>query len=385
MHNIKEQFLLNPEITFLNHGSFGACPKPVFENYQQWQRLLEAEPIQFLTKKYYDALAVSKQMLAAYINCEAQDFFFLQNPTTAINQVVKSLGLKQGDEVLTTNHEYGAMDKTFDFYSKKYGFVNRRQNISLPLLSKEQFIEEFWKGYNERTRAIFISHCTSTTALVFPVKEICDRAKELGLITIVDGAHVPGHVPLDIKDLKADFYTGTVHKWLLSPKGCTFLYVDKDYQNSIEPLIISWGYETAMPTKSKFLEENEMQGTRDATSYLTIPAIMKFFDEYNMKERFAACRQMILEQYPVFCELLKTKPLCKLSGEFSGQMCSIPIQTKNPFQLKEILYNKYKIEIPVMQRGSETYLRISYQVYNTPEELEYLKDTLQQPKLGLIN
>lgn len=385
MRNIKEQFLLNPEITFLNHGSFGACPKPVFENYQQWQRDLEAEPIQFLTKKYYDALAVSKQMLAAYINCEPQDFFFLQNPTTAINQVVKSLGLKQGDEVLTTNHEYGAMDKTFDFYSKKYGFVNRRQNISLPLLSKEQFIEEFWKGYNERTRAIFISHCTSTTALVFPVKEICDRARELGLITIVDGAHVPGHVPLDIKELKADFYTGTVHKWLLSPKGCTFLYVDKDYQNSIEPLIISWGYETAMPTKSKFLEENEMQGTRDATSYLTIPAIMKFFDEYNMKERLAACRQMILEQYPVFCELLKTKPLCKLSGEFSGQMCSIPIQTKNPFQLKEILYNKYKIEIHVMQRGSETYLRISYQVYNAPEELEYLKETLQQPDLELIN
>ena len=167
MYNIKEQFLLNPGITFLNHGSFGACPKPIFESYQQWQRDLEAEPIQFLTKKYYDALAVSKQMLAAYINCDAQDFFFLQNPTTAINQVVKSLGLKQGDEVLTTNHEYGAMDKTFDFYSKKYGFVNRRQNISLPLLSKEQFIEEFWKGYNERTRAIFISHCTSTTALVF--------------------------------------------------------------------------------------------------------------------------------------------------------------------------------------------------------------------------
>lgn len=384
MTDIREQFLLNPGITFLNHGSFGACPKPIFENYQQWQRNMEAEPIQFLTKKYYDALAVSKQMLATYINCNAEDFFFLQNPTTAINQVVKSLGLKQGDEVLTTNHEYGAMDKTFDFYSKKYGFVNRRQNISLPLLSKEQFVEEFWKGYNERTRAIFISHCTSTTALVFPVKEICDRAKELGLITIVDGAHVPGHVPLNIQELKADFYTGTIHKWLLSPKGCTFLYVHKDYQDSIEPLIISWGYETATPTKSKFLEENEMQGTRDATSYLTVPAIMKFFDDYNMKDRLAACRQMILEQYPVFCDLLKTKPLCNLSGEFLGQMCSIPIQTKNPLQLKEILYNKYKIEIPVMQRGSETYLRISYQVYNRPEELEYLKETLVQSDLELI-
>ncbi len=375
MANIKEQFLLNPEITFLNHGSFGACPKPILENYQQWQYELEAEPIQFLTKKSAGYLLNSKKLLAEYIGCTAEDFFFIQNPTTAINQVVKSLNLKQGDEVLTTDHEYGAMDKTFDFYSKKYGFVNRRQPISLPLLSKEQFIEDFWKGYNEKTKAIFISHCTSTTALIFPVKEICERAKELGLITIVDGAHVPGHVSLNISELKTDFYTGTLHKWLLSPKGCTFLYVDKNFQNNIEPLIISWGYETAMPTKPKFLEENEMQGTRDLSASLTVPAIMKFFDENNMKERLAACRKMILEQYPIFCELLKTKPLCKVSNEFLGQMCSIPITTKDPLQLKQTLYNKYKIEIPVMQRGSDIYLRISYQVYNTIDELEYLKET----------
>ena len=384
MTNIREQFLLNPEITFLNHGSFGACPKPILENYQQWQYALEAEPIQFITKKSAEHLLNSKKILAEYIGCNAEDFFFIQNPTTAINQVVKSLNLQQGDEVLTTDHEYGAMDKTFDFYSKKYGFINRRQPISLPLLSKEQFIEDFWKGYNKNTKAIFISHCTSTTALIFPVKEICERAKELGLITIVDGAHVPGHIPLNISELKADFYTGTLHKWLLSPKGCTFLYVDKSFQNNIEPLVISWGYEAAMPTKPKFLEENEMQGTRDISASLTVPAIMKFFNENNMKERLAACRKMILEQYPVFCEILKTKPLCKVSGEFSGQMCSIPISTKNPLHLKETLYNKYKIEIPVMQRAGETYLRISYQVYNTPDELEYLKETVQQPGLGLV-
>jgi isopenicillin-N epimerase len=378
MENIKEQFYLNPEITFLNHGSFGACPKPVLENYQSWQRALEAEPIQFLTKKYYESLLVSKKLLAKYIGCDHDDFFFIQNPTTAINQVVKSLNLKEGDEVLTTNHEYGAMDKTFDFYSKKYGFVNRRQNISLPLVTKEQFIEEFWKGYTAKTKAIFISHCTSTTALIFPVKEICDRAKELGLITIVDGAHVPGHIALNLQQLQADFYTGTLHKWLLAPKGCTFLYVNKNFQNLIEPLIISWGYETAYPTKSKFLEENEMQGTRDISAYLTVPAIMNFFDENNMQERQAACRKMILEQYPVFCELLQTKALCNMSDEFLAQMCSIPITTKNPLQLKETLYNKYKIEIPVMQRGNETYLRISYQVYNTPGDLAYLKDTLNQ-------
>jgi isopenicillin-N epimerase len=165
---------------------------------------------------------------------------------------------------------------------------------------------------------------------------------------------------------------------LLGPKGSTFLYVNKNFQNLIEPLIISWGYEAANPTKSKFLEENEMQGTRDISAFLTVPAIMKFFEENDMAKRTATCRKIILEQYPEFCELLKATPLCPVSEEFLGQMCSIPIKTDNPFQLKEKLYNDYKIEIPVMQRENESYLRISYQVYNSPDDLEYLKETIKK-------
>jgi isopenicillin-N epimerase len=378
MDSIKDQFLLDPSITYLNHGSFGACPRPIFENYQYWQRALEFEPVQFITKISPEALLNSKKALAKYIGCNHEDFFFTQNPTMAVNQVVKSFNFQPGDEVLTTNLEYGAIDKTFEFYSKKNGFTYRKQNISLPLISKGIFLQEFWKGYNENTKAISIGQCTSATALIFPVKELCERAKELGLITIVDGAHVPGHIPLNLAEIKADFYTGTLHKWLLGPKGSTFLFVDKSFQNSIEPLTISWGYEAANPTKSKFLEENEMQGTRDISAFLTAPAIMKFFQENDMEKRTAACRKIVLEQYPEFCELLKTRPLCPVSDEFLGQMCSIPIRTDKPVQLKEILYNDYKIEIPVMQRGNENYLRISYQVYNSPEDLQYLKETIKK-------
>ena len=378
MSNLRQEFLLDPQVVYLNHGSYGACPKPVFESYQYWQRALEAEPVQFISKKRQNVLEISKKILAKYIDCSDEDFFFVQNPTTAINQVVKSLRLQKGDEILTTDHEYGAMDKTFSFYANKTGIVYRRQTISLPLISKEQFIEDFWKGYNEKTKAIFMGHCTSATALVFPVKEICARAKELGLITIIDGAHVPGHLPLSLQQIQADFYTGTLHKWLLSPKGCSFLHVNKKYQTYIEPLIISWGYEADKPAKSKFLEENETQGTRDISAWLTVPAIMKFFEENNMPERQALCRKKILEEYPVFCDLVGTEPICKLSPEFLGQMCSIPITPKDPLQLKEILYNDYKIEIPVMQDGNETYLRISYQVYNSMDDLEYLKQTLKK-------
>jgi isopenicillin-N epimerase len=378
MTGIKEQFLLDPQVVYLNHGSFGACPKPIFENYQSWQRALEFEPVQFITKKRNDAILVSKKILANYIGCDHEDFFFLQNPTTAVNQIVKSIDLKPGDEVLTTDHEYGAMDKTFSFYAGKKGIVYRKQYISIPLLSKEQFIAEFWKGYNEKTKAVFISHITSTTALVFPVKEICERAKALGLITIVDGAHRPGHLPLDLSEIQADFYTGTLHKWLLSPKGCSFLYVNKKFQEVIEPLIISWGYKTDSPTKSEFLEENEMQGTRDISAYLTVPAIMKFFEENNILEKQAICRKVILDQYPVFCELVHSEPVCLVNPEFLGQMCSIPIKPRDPLQLKEILYHDHKIEIPVMQRGNDTYLRISYQIYNSMSDLDYLKESLKK-------
>jgi isopenicillin-N epimerase len=378
MDSIKNQFLLDPSITYLNHGSFGACPRPVFENYQYWQRALEFEPVQFITKISPEALLTSKKALAKYIGCNHEDFFFTQNPTMAVNQVVKSLNFQPGDEVLTTNLEYGAIDKTFEFYSKKNGFTYRKQNISLPLVSKEKFIEEFWKGYNDKTKAISLGHCTSATALVFPVKEICDRAKELGLITIIDGAHIPGQIPLNLEEIQADFYTGTLHKWLLGPKGSTFLCVKKSFQDRLEPLIISWGYEALNPVKSKFLEENEMQGTRDISAFLTAPAIMKFFEENEMDKRTAVCRKIILEQYPEFCELLNTRPLCPVSEEFLGQMCSIPIRTDKPVQLKEIFYNDYKIEIPVMQLGNENYLRISFQVYNSLDDLQYLKKTLKK-------
>jgi isopenicillin-N epimerase len=221
---MKEKFLLNSDIAYLNHGSYGACPKVIFQDYQNWQSKLEAEPVQFLTKKYYDALSVSKQALAEFIGCNKDDFFFLQNPTTAMNQVVKSLPLQPGDEVLSTNHEYGAIDKTFDFYSRKKGFVCRRQNISLPLLSKEQFLDEFWKGYNERTKVVFLSHFTSTTALIFPVKEICQRAKELGLLTVIDGAHVPGHIHLNLQGSATRLLYRHTSQMAFEPEGM-FVFV----------------------------------------------------------------------------------------------------------------------------------------------------------------
>jgi len=374
---MKSQFLLNPEITFLNHGSFGACPKPIFENYQYWQLELEREPVQFIQKNSAQYLKTSKDALANYIGCSSDDFFYTTNPTVAVNTVLRSLNLEEGDEVLTTNHEYGAMDRTWSYFSKKKGIKYIRQNISLPILSKEQILNEFWSGYTSKTKIIFISHISSVTALVFPVKEICEKARELGLITIIDGAHVPGQLDLNIQELNPDFYTGALHKWLLAPKGVSFLYVKKTFQNSIDPLVVSWGYESESPSNSQFLDYHQHQGTRDISAFLTIPKAIEFLRVNNWEERAASCRKLIRDNYNKFCELLNSKPICPITSEFLVQMCSIPIRTTKPLELKETLFHKYKIEIPVMKLEDKFFLRIAINGYNSQQDLDILREALE--------
>jgi len=374
---MKSQFLLDTEITFLNHGSFGACPKPIFENYQYWQLELEKEPVQFIQKNSAQYLKTSKDALANYIGCSSDDFFYTTNPTVAVNTVLRSLNLEEGDEVLTTNHEYGAMDRTWSYFSKKKGIKYIRQNISLPILSKEQILDEFWSGYTSKTKIIFISHISSVTALVFPVKEICEKARELGLITIIDGAHVPGQLDLNIQELNPDFYTGALHKWLLAPKGVSFLYVKKTFQSSIDPLVVSWGYESESPSDSQFLDYHQHQGTRDISAFLTIPKAIEFLRVNNWEERAALCRKLIRDNYNKFCELLNSKPICPLTSEFLVQMCSIPIQTTKPLELKETLFHKYKIEIPVMKLEDKFFLRIAINGYNSQQDLDILREALE--------
>ncbi|WP_310560283.1 aminotransferase class V-fold PLP-dependent enzyme [Flavobacterium sp.] len=374
---MKSQFLLDNNITFLNHGSFGACPKPIFEEYQRFQLELENEPVYFIQKKMAGYLKTAKESLAKYIGCDANDFFFTPNPTFAINTIMRSLHLNAGDEILTTNHEYGAMDRTWNFYCKKSGAKYIRQNISLPLVSKEKMLEEFWSGYTSKTKIIFLNQISSCTALIFPIKEICDKARELGLITIIDGAHVPGQMDLDITELNPDFYTGTLHKWMLAPKGSSFLYVKQRFQEMLDPLIVGWGYESLTSGESQFLDYQEYQGTREISAFLCTPKVIDFLEENNWKTKAKECRQIVFDNYQRFCDLLGTQPICPITDEFLGQMASIPIKTSNPVGLKDLLFNTYKIEIPVMPLNGTYFLRYSINGYNSKEDLDILYKALQ--------
>ncbi len=375
---LKSQFLLNPEITYLNFGSFGACPKPIFADYQKWQLLLESEPCQFIAVNGVEYLKTSRQALATYINCNADDIVYVTNPTYAINIIAKSLKLNEGDEILSTTLEYGALDRTWNYYCNKSKAKYIRQPIELPVLSKDAIIEQFWKGYNSKTKAIFISQITSSTALRLPVKEICEMAKEKGLLTIVDGAHVPGHIPLNMADLKADIYTGACHKWMMTPKGCSFLYVKKEIQNQFDPLIISWGYESATPSHSQFLDYHQMQGTRDFSAFLTVPRAIEFLKENDWEQVAAACRELARNNRERFCDLLGSYPLCPLDDDFLGQIISVPIKTNQSEKLQRHLFEHYKIEVPVMRQEHNVFLRYSVQAFNSQSDLDKLYNALKE-------
>lgn len=381
MNNLKEQFLLNKDIHFLNFGSFGATPKPIFDNYQQWQRVLEAEPVQFMAFDGYEYLATSRAALANYLHCEDKDdLVYITSPTFGVNVIAKSFPLEEGDEILATNIEYGACDKTWEYYCEKKKAIYRRQPITLPITNKETFIAEFFEGLRPTTKAIFISHITSATALIFPVKEICAIAKSKGLITIVDGAHAPAQVELNIGELMADFYVGACHKWMMAPKGCSFLYAHKSVQHICEPLVVSWGYKAAKPSHSAFLDYHQMIGTRDFSAFLTVPLCIKFMQENNWETVARKCHEMVLANAQMFYDLLGTKPISPLTSEWIGQMISIPIKTTEPEILQRKLFVDYKIEIPLMRQGEDVYIRYSINAFNTMENLEALYKALSEIK-----
>ena len=315
--------------------------------------------------------------MSEYIHCHEDDLVYVTNPSYAVNIIAKSFPLKAGDEILATDIEYGACDKTWNFYCEKAGAKYVRQKINFPLTTKEEFVEQFFKGLTAKTKMVFISHITSTTALRLPVEEICAKAKEYGLFTFVDGAHAPGQIPLNLQTLQADFYTGACHKWMMTAKGSSFLYVKKEVQHLIEPLVVSWGYKALFPSHSQFLDYHQMQGTRDISAFLTVPTALQFMQENKWENVAATCRELVKKNAPLILNVLQANPLCDIDDDFLVQMYSTLIKTKEPEKLKSLLYEKYKIEIPVMRQDDKVFLRYSVQVFNTQKDIDVLANALR--------
>ena len=353
-------FLLDPGVAHLNHASFGACPVAVFEEYQRLQLELERGPTDFFTRKVArwfwgdewgpGLLDEARGSLAAFVGARVDDLVFVPNATSGLNAAIRSLQLEPGDEILFTGHEYGAIERTWEF-----------MRATLVVCEPDEVAGRI----GPRTRAVCVSHITSPTALVFPVQEICAAARDAGVLAIVDGAHAPGHVGLDLATLGADVYAGNCHKWLCAPKGAGFLWARPEHHGWIAPLVISWGYrETA------FADRHAWAGTRDLSAYLTVPKAIE------VHATFDPGRQRALADDAE--RRLGELGLPRIPGEPAPFMRAFELPPGDADELWQRLYREYRIEIPVYEWDGRRVLRISIGPYNDEADVDRLVTALSE-------
>ena len=350
-------FLLDPEIAYLNHGSYGACSIPVFEEYQRLQRELEREPTDFFTQRLAPSLgeqpgtlAQARAALARFVGSSVDDLVFVPNATSALNAAIRSLVLEPGDEVLTTSHEYGAISRTWEV-------------AGATLVRREP--GELASRIGPRTRAVSVSHITSPTALVLPVADICAAAREAGVLAIVNGAHAPGHVPLELAALGADVYAGNCHKWLCAPKGAGFLWVRRELHATVDPLVISWGHRDG----ASLAERHDWQGTRDPSAYLAVPSAIEAHAAFDLErcETLADAAERRLAE----------RGYARVSGRPAPLMRAVVLPPGDPDELGRLLYERFRVEVPVYDWEGHRTLRVSVAPYNDEEDIQRLIDGLE--------
>lgn len=380
----RDLFLLDREIVYLNHGSFGACPVPVFDEYQRWQRELERQPVEFLGRRSEGLLDAARDRLASYLGAEAEDLVFVPNATSGLNVIARSLPLAQGDEVLSTDLEYGALDRTWQYVCDRSGARYVRQTIDGPVADPNDVVEAIWAGVTPRTKVLFLSHVTSGTALTLPVGELCRRARQAGILSVVDGAHVPGQLPLDLPDVGADVYAGNCHKWLCAPKGSAFLHVRPEQQEWVESLIVSWGWvegDALHRPSGGFVARNQWQGTRDIAAFLAVPAAIEFQERHDWSAVRTRCHGLAVEARRRLSELTGLPPIASEPDDFGWrwfeQMVAAALPPIDARTLKTRLYDEYRIEIPITHWDGRRLVRVSVQAYNGEEDIDVLIDALE--------
>ena len=381
MNHSSQPWSLDSHVTFLNHGSFGACPRPVLELQQRLREQMEQEPVRFFMREFEPLLDEARRQLAAFVGADSDELAFVSNATTGINAVLRSLSFESGDEVLTTNHEYNACRNALDFVANRLGVRVVVAEIPLPTDSP-QIVETVLRRVSPRTRLALLDHVTSQTGLIFPIQQLAHKLAESGIDTLIDGAHAPGMVPLNLQELGVTYYTGNCHKWLCAPKGAAFLYVRQDKQSAIRPLTISHGANSPRSDRSRFQLEFDWVGTDDPTPYLCVPEAIRFMGSLlpgGWSELMAKNRFMVLAARQMLASRLAVTLPCP--DEMIGSLAVVPlpsVETHNFMFLHDQLLDRFGIEVPIIPWYEQPGLlvRISAQIYNTLPQYEYLAKAL---------
>ncbi len=377
---------LDPAVTFLNHGSFGACPRPVLEAQQRLREELERAPVRFLSRELEGRLEAARAALAAFIGADADDLVWLANATTGVNTVLRSLTLAPGDELLTTDHLYNACRNALEAVARASGAHIVVARIPFPLDGPEVVTAAIIDAVTPRTRLAVLDHVTSPTGIVVPLERIVPALAERGVDTLVDGAHAPGMLPLDVRGLGAAYYTGNCHKWLCAPKGAAFLHVRGDRQASVRPLVVSHGANSTRRDRSRFRLEFDWMGTDDPTAWLSVPEALRVLDEAlpgGWPALMARNHALAVTARRQVCRALGVPHPCP--DTMLGALASVPLpdgERPTPPQqdpLQTALFERFAIEVPVLAwpASPRRVLRVSCQLYNKESDYERLAEALR--------
>jgi isopenicillin-N epimerase len=382
---------LDPAVVMLNHGSFGACPWVVLERQQVLRERLEAEPVRFFLREMPPLLDGAREALARFLGAPAGDVVFVRNATEGVNAVLRSLRFEPGDEILTTDHEYNACSNAARFAAERAGARLVIAKVPVPVRSADDVVERILEQVTERTRVVLVDHITSPTAIILPIERIVARLNARGIDTLVDGAHGPGMLPLDLEKLGAAYYTGNCHKWLCAPKGAGFLYVRRDRQTDIHPAVVSHGLNTPRPGYSRFQDEFDWTGTDDPTPWLCVADAIRFLESFEggLSGVMEHNRRLACEARDVLCSRPGVRPVCP--AEMLGSMAAVvlppefdvttPGQSSPATEIhprQTMLFERFAIETPVFYwpERPQLILRVSAQMYNSLGQYEYLVEAL---------
>jgi isopenicillin-N epimerase len=379
---------LDPDVAFLNHGSFGACPIAVLEKQARLRERMERGPVQFLHRDLEELAESARQDVSQFVGVDPEDLVFVPNATTGINTVLRSLELAPGDELLTTNHEYNACRNAMEFVASRSGARVVVADVPFPLKSPNEVVDALASKVTRRTKLALVDHVTSLTGMVMPIAEVVAVLSERGVDTLVDGAHAPGMLPLDITAIGPTYYAGNCHKWLCAPKGAAILYVRPDRHPFVHPLVISHGANSTRTDKSRFRLEFDWTGTDDPTAFLCIPESIGFMGSLlpgGWPELMERNRSLALDARRVLCDALGVAPPCPEG--MIGTLASVPLAeghyafttTALEFDpLDRVLREEHGFEVPVLAYppGPASIIRIAAQIYNSLVQYERLAEVL---------
>jgi isopenicillin-N epimerase len=375
--NLLADWMLRPGLTFLNHGSFGSLPRAILDAQNQWRLRIESDPIELLGRRRPQLVDAAKIPVAKRFGMKPENFGFVTNATEAVNAVLRSLNLRPGDELLTTDHVYHAVRQTMKLAARNTGATCREVPIPLPVASAKQIADLVTGAISPKTKLLVIDHVTSPSGLVFPIPEIVAACNRLGVDTLVDGAHVPGMLPLDVESIGATYYAANLHKWVCAAKGTAFLWVAPSHQNHVHPAVVSHHLDEG------FSAEFGWQGTRDLTAWLTAPAAIAFMESLGWDAVLNHNHQMATWAHQMLTGRWGVEPVSPPDGSLLGSTASVRLPGKfakydgnQLLALQQHLHDHHNIEVPMIPWPGHAMLRVSCQVYNRPEDYEKLADAI---------